>query len=124
MAGNDVADMLELTKQEKQVIIFLMVTGLLGIGILCYKSLIYKPKIKIVSAQEIEKEVAASKVININTAAKDDLIRLRGIGPALAEAIIEYRAAHGNFMDKEDLRKVKGIGPAKFEKIKEYIKTE
>jgi len=116
--------MLELTKQEKQVIIFLLAAGLLGIGILCCKSLIYKPKIKIVSVQEIDKEAAASKIININTAAKDGLIRLRGVGPALAEAIIEYRAARGNFIDKEELKKVKGIGPAKFEKIKEYIKTE
>jgi|GEM_PF-3037433 len=116
--------MLDLTKQEKQVIIFLMAAAFLGIGILCYKSLIYQPKIKVIPGREIEKEAAESKIININTATKDQIIRLKGIGPALAEAIIEYRDANGGFKDKEELKKVTGIGPVKFEAIKEYIKTE
>jgi len=116
--------MLDLTKQEKQVIIFLMAAALLGIGILCYKSLIYQPKIKVVPGRQIEQEAAESKIININTATKEQIIRLRGIGPALAEAIIEYRSANGAFKDKEELKKVNGIGPAKFEKIRDYIKTE
>lgn len=116
--------MLELTRQERGVLIFLVVTALLGIGILCYKNLAYQPKIKIVSNQEIEKEVKDSKIVNINTATKDGLVRLKGIGPALAEAIIEYRINHGAFKDKEELKNVKGIGKAKFEEIKEYIKIE
>jgi len=116
--------MLDLTRQEKQVIVFLMATAVLGIGLLCYKSLKYQPKVKIVSGQRIDDEIKASKVININTAAKDELIRLKGIGPALAEAIIEYRVKRGAFRDKEELKNIKGIGPAKFETLKDNIKTE
>lgn len=116
--------MLDLTKQEKQVIIFLMATAFLGIGILCYRSLRYEPRIEVISNQGIDKEAASSKVININTAQKEGLIRLPGIGPSMAEAIIEYRLAHGSFKDKEEIKNVKGIGPAKFEKIKEYIEIE
>ena len=116
--------MLELTRQEKQVLVFLMATGLLGVGVVCYKSLRYRPKVEVVSGREIDKAVREGKVININTAAKDEIVRLKGIGPALAEAIIEYRGAHGNFKNKEDLKNVRGIGPAKFEEIKERVKIE
>lgn len=116
--------MLELTKQEKHVIIFLMATALLGIGILCYKNLRHQPKIEIIPSQRIDKEIKESKIININTAAKDEIVRLKGIGPALAEVIIEYRALYGPFKNKEDIKNVKGIGTAKFEEIKDSIKIE
>lgn len=118
--------MLDLTRQEKRVIIFLMASGLLGAGILCYKGLRYRPKIEIVSGrdQNIEKEIAASKIININTATKEEIMRLKGIGPSLSEAIMEYRAAHGGFKDKEEIKLVKGIGQAKFDEIKDSIKTQ
>ncbi len=116
--------MLELTKQERQVILFLMATALLGIGILCYKNLVYQPKIEVVSAEAVAKEAAKKKIININTATKEKIIRLPGIGPSLADALIEYRTANGAFKDKEGIKSVRGIGPAKFERIKDYIKTE
>ena len=116
--------MLELTRQEKKVILFLLATGLLGIGILCYKSLRYRPEIEVISNQRIDEEAAESKIININTASTDDLIRLPGIGPAIAQAVIGYRNIHGAFQDKEDIKNVSGIGQAKFDTIKEYIKTE
>lgn len=116
--------MIQLTKQEKQVILFLFAAGLLGIGILCYKNLVYQPKIEIIPAETVAKEAAEKKIININTATREEMIRLPGIGPSLADAVIEYRNAHGAFKDKEDIKSVTGIGPAKFEKIKPYIKTE
>jgi comEA protein len=116
--------MLDLTRQEKGVIIFLMASGLLGAGIICYKSLVNQPDIKIVSNREIDKEVKDRKVININTATKDDLMRLPGIGPAMADAIIEYRNTHGSFENVEELINVAGIGKAKLNKMKGCIKTE
>ncbi|MBI4335624.1 MAG: helix-hairpin-helix domain-containing protein [Candidatus Omnitrophica bacterium] len=115
---------LGLTKQERWTILFLMTTGLLGIGILCYRGLADRPRIEVVSGQDMEKEIASARVININTATKQELLKLPGVGPALSEAIIDYRTAHGAFKDKEELRQVGGIGPAKFEKIKERVKTE
>lgn len=59
--------------------------------------------------------------LNLNTATKEDLMMLPGIGEAFAERIILYRQDHGAFRRIEDLRKVKGIGGRKFRTIKPYI---
>ena len=60
----------------------------------------------------------ALAVVNINTATKDELVALPGIGPAKAQAIVDYRKAHGPFKTVEDLKDVKGIGAKRFEKLK------
>lgn len=59
--------------------------------------------------------------VNINTANADELDRLPGIGPALAQRIIDYRQANGPFQKIEDITKVRGIGPAEFNAIKNRI---
>ena len=59
--------------------------------------------------------------ININTATQADLETIDGVGPALAERIIEYRKQNGKFKNIEELKSVKGIGDKKFESIKEKI---
>ncbi len=60
----------------------------------------------------------ALAAININTATKDELVALPGIGPAKAQAIVDYRKAHGPFKTVDDLKDVKGIGAKRFEKLK------
>jgi len=60
-------------------------------------------------------------LININTATREDLEILPGIGPVIAGAIIKYRETEGQFTSIEELQKVPGIGPAIFEDIKAYI---
>lgn len=59
--------------------------------------------------------------ISINTAAAQQLCTLKGIGPATAARIIEYREENGLFQTLEDLMRVKGIGTATFEKIRDQI---
>jgi competence protein ComEA len=59
--------------------------------------------------------------ININTASVEELDKLPGIGPAIAKAIIDYRAKNGPFKQIADINDVKGIGDALFEKIKDQI---
>jgi competence protein ComEA len=64
------------------------------------------------SASEAE-EVITPIMININTAGKDELMELKGIGPKLADRIIEYREQNGPFVTVDDILKVNKIG-AKF----------
>ena len=59
--------------------------------------------------------------ININTAGRDALIELPGVGPATARRIIEFRRRHGSFSGWKSLMKVKGIGPKKAARLKEYV---
>ena len=63
----------------------------------------------------------AASCVNINTANETQLITLRGIGPATASAIITHRNQNGAFRRKEDIQKVRGIGPAKYAQIAEII---
>ena len=57
--------------------------------------------------------------VDINTAGLDELQRLTGIGPALAQRIIDYREEHGPFRTVEELLEVKGIGEATLAKFRE-----
>jgi competence protein ComEA len=63
----------------------------------------------------------AAAALNLNTASKEELVALSGIGPAKAQAIIDYRAANGAFKSPEDIMKVKGIKEGEFGKIKDQI---
>ena len=60
-------------------------------------------------------------MININTAIVEELDKLPGIGPSIAQAIIDYRTQNGPFKKIEDINDVKGIGDALFAKIKDSI---
>jgi competence protein ComEA len=64
---------------------------------------------------------SSTEKININTASAEELDKLSGIGPAIANAIIDYRTKNGSFKKIEDINNVKGIGDALFEKIKDQI---
>lgn len=59
--------------------------------------------------------------VNINTATKEELEKLPGIGPAMAQRIIDYREKMGNFNSVEDLKKISGIKDATLDKFKDKI---
>lgn len=59
--------------------------------------------------------------VNLNTAGKEELMTLTGIGEAKAESIIRYREENGEFQTPEDLMKIEGIKTGVFDKIKEQI---
>lgn len=60
-------------------------------------------------------------LVDLNLAGKEELVLLPEIGPALADRIIEYRAATGGFRSKDELLKVKGIGERKYSKIEPFL---
>ncbi len=62
-----------------------------------------------------------SSVININTASKETLMTLNGIGESKAQAIIDYRDEIGGFKSVDDITNVSGIGEKTLEKIKDKI---
>lgn len=64
------------------------------------------------------------KSININTATKEELIAIPGIGDKISDKIIIYREEHGGFKKIEDIMNVKGIKKKKFEKMKAYITVD
>ena len=59
--------------------------------------------------------------ININTAGKEELMQLTGIGEAKAQSILDYREEHGRFTSTEELMQIEGIKEGVFNKIKDNI---
>lgn len=60
--------------------------------------------------------------ININRATARQLDALDGVGPVIAQRIVDYRKINGSFLTIDDLQKVSGIGAAKFAQIKSKVR--
>jgi competence protein ComEA len=59
--------------------------------------------------------------VNINSATESDFENLPGIGPVIAQRIVDYRDQHGPFRSIQDLMKVTGIGQKKFDSLQAYV---
>lgn len=62
-------------------------------------------------------------LVNINTATKEQLMTLNGIGAVKAQAVIDYRQEKGGFHSIDEMMQISGIGEKTFEKIKQFITT-
>ena len=65
---------------------------------------------RLYAAPKAEASSQIGQVINVNKAGLEELQTVRGIGPALAERIIQYRDEHGPFKKLDDVTSVRGIG--------------
>lgn len=63
----------------------------------------------------------AAAAVNINTATKEELMTLKGVGDKRAQEIIDYRKKNGNFKSIDDLEKVPGIGPGLMKQIRSEV---
>lgn len=109
--------MLNLTRQERQVILFLLVIAFIGIGVRYFFGARCKNQNFTVLNEHLGK-------VNINTAEKLELMSLSGIGEKIAARIIDYRNEHKGFSDPQKLKEVKGITESRFDKLKDLIFIE
>jgi len=102
------------------------------VGILIGRSMQHDPVIlqlppentQIIQTTTDDTQPQRSYLININTASVDLLDSLPGIGPKLAQRIVDYRQEYGAFRDKEELTNVEGIGKEKLSAIYDLITVE
>ena len=101
-------------------IVFLIATS----GIFLYRNT-HRPEVEVrYIAQGAESTVTGAQeaaLVNINTASRQQLMTLPGIGETLADRILAYRRQHGPFRNPEELLNVEGIGKTKLQNILDYI---
>ena len=103
--------MFDLTRQERQAILFLFALALFGAGI--------NVALKINSHSRILPELSLDfSRIDLNRAGKEALMEAPGIGEKLAGRILEYRSKQGGFSDIEELKNIPGINANRYEKLK------
>jgi competence protein ComEA len=61
--------------------------------------------------------------VNLNTATLADLDGLPGVGPVLAQRILDWREEHGRFTAVEELQEVPGIGPSTYADLKDRVRV-
>ncbi len=109
--------MLNLTPQERRVILFLISVALLGLGI----NFALKVNSRITKFIRVDNHITK---ININKANLQDLLSTSGISPKLAKNIVAYRNTKGPFRDIEELKEIRGIGDYRYGKLKDLFFVE
>lgn len=106
-----------LTRQEKQVIIFLLATALAGLGVRFYFKTCYSG----LTIRGFNERMAK---INLNSADKNALMGLPGVGDKIASCIIDYREKNGSFESADELKNIKGFTNSKYERISSLVYAE
>jgi competence protein ComEA len=66
----------------------------------------------------------ASLRFDLNRAERTDFEQIPGVGPKLAQAIVDHRAEKGQFRSLDQLQDVKGVGPATFDKVRPFLRVD
>ena len=70
---------------------------------------------------QLEAQAAPARLVDLNHASEEELCELPGIGPARAQAILAFRAAHGGFSSVSQLLRVKGFGRAMLKRLRPLL---
>ncbi|MHC9536801.1 helix-hairpin-helix domain-containing protein [Dellaglioa sp. BT-FLS60] len=70
---------------------------------------------------DTKEKPASDSTVNLNTATKEQLQELTGIGPKKAEQILQYREEHQSFKTTDEIKEVGGIGDKTFESLKDSL---
>lgn len=118
--------MFNLERLERRIVIVLISALVLALAIIFYKKTHSSVEINIRNFEigDIEGSIAEARIVNINTADMEELMRLKGIGKVTAGRIIDYRTRMGRFRSREEIKNVEGIGDKLFEGIEDSIEIE
>ena len=121
--------MFDLERLERGIVIFTISGILLGLGIIVYGKSNSSTDLKISNfrmeeIKNVDELIEETRLININEAEIEELMRLKGIGIVTARRIVDYRSDRGRFSSKEEIKNVKGVGDALFEEIRDSIIVE
>lgn len=103
-------------RRSDQIVLVCLVAVMLGIALGMRATV--APGLQI--AQFVKR---LTEPLDLNTATLDELIDLPGVGPVLAQRIIEYREAHGGFKSVDELLQIRGIGPKRLEQLKGRVRV-
>ncbi len=109
--------MLNLTQEERKVVLFLAVIALLGIGSNFLVKQFSPGKSIACFSQDLGK-------VDLNSADKKMLMGISGIGDKTAQRIIDYRDQHSGFSEVDELKSIKGISESRLAKIRDYLVTK
>ncbi len=111
--------MIRLTLQERKVFLFVSFLFLFGLA-----ASFFKKENECDVCMISPKANMPLGAVNINTATRDELIGLSGIGPKMADDIIARRAVQGGFKNVDELKQIKGISDKKLDLLKANLYVE
>jgi competence protein ComEA len=104
------------TRQERAALLFAGATALLGLAV---------QTIRTAFADSIrEASFVRPAPLSVNRASAAELASLSGIGPVVAQRIVDYRSSGGSYLVAEDLLRVKGVSKKTLEKIRRQIRFD
>lgn len=109
--------MFNLTKQERQVVLFLFAIAFTGSGI----NFFLKTHCRVKPIASFNENLGK---VNLNKADNNALMSVSGIGRKLSERLLFYRKERGRFSSIDELKNIKGINQKKFEKLKSSLYIE
>ena len=117
-----------MSQTEKKVLAVLTLFLILGIGVRWYQKENSKVDLRVVPSHELdyvkqkfEESRLKKKQVHLNTATSQELEELPGIGPKLAQQIIQYRETVKTFTSPEEVLKIKGFGKVRYENLRPYL---